>query len=224
VVLLLHGGGYIFETHKLHWQAAARIAGELGIPVCLPAYPLLPDSTLEESLAMISGSFMRLQKDFPPEAITVLGDSAGANYALSMCHYYKQQGLPMPGKLILLSPAMAGEKDPEILAAMRRQAPYDVMFDMQYFSSYNELKSTTEKDYLTLPMLGDFSSFPDMYIFSGTHESFYPQVLAFSERLKTENIKAEFHFGEGMMHVWPYMPLAKECLETMDTILRIIGS
>ena len=223
-VFFIHGGGYIFEANRIHWQAVSRLVSKLGIPVYFPVYPLLPDNTLEEALVMITESFNLMKMEFSPDTIAALGDSAGANLALALCHQNKSQGLSMPAKLILISPAMAGEDDPDILEAMNRQANCDVMFDMQYFHSLGEIMDIQKKNSLTVPMMGDFSDFPDMHIFSGTCETFYPQVRAFAERLKTQGVRANFCFGEGMMHVWPYMPAARECREALNAILRIIDS
>jgi hypothetical protein len=37
-------------------------------------------------------------------------------------------------------------------------------------------------------------------------------------------MQVELYPGEGMMHVWPYIPLAPECKKALDNVFEIIGS
>jgi len=222
-VFFIHGGGWIFEAHLVHWRAASYLVRTLGIPVYFPVYPLIPDSTLKDALTMLNESFSFMTKEFKEENIVIIGDSAGASLTLSLCHWLKQQKLSMPKKLILVSPAMIYEDDPDVLKAMQAIAARDRLVDFNYLQTFRKIAGIKEKDILSASMLGNFSGFPDMHIFSGTYEFMYPQALAFFELLKTQGIIAKLYTGNKMQHVWPYLPFAVECKKALKEVAEVAG-
>ncbi|GHU22477.1 esterase [Spirochaetia bacterium] len=222
VVLFLHGGGFIFEMHWTHWSVVSKLVDKLSIPVWVPAYPLLPDNELLKIVEMIFAVYADMRKQYPEADIIFLGDSAGANLALSFCHHNKKLSnlLPMPDRLILVSPAMATERDPVILEEMRRIEPFDIMLSPQLMESMTNVfhLDPSYENYFSAPLYGDFCGFPPLSVFAGTHDSFFPQIPRFVERVRSDGIPVEFIRGEGMMHVWPYIPVAKECTSALSKI------
>jgi acetyl esterase/lipase len=216
-VLFLHGGAYIFETHAVHWNVISTLVEKLGIPVWAPAYPLFPDNTTEQILSMVDAVYAEMQKRYSRAKIIVIGDSAGADLALSLCHRNKARRLKQPDKIILVSPASAVERDEGILTAMRRIEPKDPMLSMGIMESMSTLFDLSDP-YFATPLSGDFSGFPEMLIFSGTHDMFYPQVPPFVSRVRDAGIAVEFVNGNEMMHVWPYMPIAEESKQAFHAI------
>jgi acetyl esterase/lipase len=224
-VLFLHGGGFVMEAHWLHWRAVSKLVERLGITLWFPAYPLIPPvrdvrEITESGIAV----YKKMLETYSPEQITFLGDSAGAALSLQICHHCKTLKLPMPAKLILISPAMIVEQDKDILEAMRRIEPHDVMLALEFMFSMISLfdLDLSRDNYHNAPLYGDFTGFPAMYVFSGTSEIFYPQMQPFVERVRAAGVPVEFYPGEGMMHIWPYMPLARESREALERIMGII--
>jgi acetyl esterase/lipase len=225
-VLFIHGGGYILGAHRIHWRAASRLAAECGAAVWFADYPLLPDHTIAEAVSFLDSVYAKMLEQYPAGGITVLGDSAGASLALSLCHHAgrRENPPPMPGKLILVSPVGMLEPDEAIDSAMRRAAPKDVMVSMELSRAAVEFGLTADREnYVICPLYGDFSRFPPMHIFSGTFECGFPQIEAFVARLKAAGIQVEFHAGKEMMHIWPYIPFVPECEKTLQLIFGIVG-
>jgi acetyl esterase/lipase len=241
-VLFIHGGGFITEAESVHWRAAARIVDALGITVWFPAYPLLsgkPDGnwsasgpgspSMENICEMIQAVYGLMLDGRDGGDIVFLGDSAGAALALSFCHRNKARGLPqpMPRRLVLVSPAMVTERDPAILAAMRAidQAKMDALLSMTLLHSLPELLGLdmSRDNFYSAPLYGDFSGFPAMDVFAGDRDICFPQAPPFVERVRQAGVPVKLHHGRGMMHVWPYMPLAPECAAALQRIIAIIG-
>lgn len=241
-VLFIHGGGFITEADSVHWRATARIIDALGITVWFPAYPLLsgkPDGnwsaggagspSLENLCEMIQAVYGLLLDGRDGGDIVFLGDSAGAALALSFCHRNKARGLPqpMPRRLVLVSPAMVTERDPAILAAMNaiEQAKTDALLSMTLMYSLTELLDLdmSRDNFYNAPLYGDFSGFPAMDVFAGDRDICFPLAPPFVERVRQAGVPVNFHHGRGMMHVWPYMPLAPECVAALQAIIAIIG-
>ncbi|MDR0526367.1 MAG: alpha/beta hydrolase [Spirochaetaceae bacterium] len=225
-ILFIHGGGYVMEAHPVHWRAASLLVDRLVCPVWFPVYPLFPCYTIPDANAVITEVYAAMLGRYRPQDINVLGDSAGAALALTLCHHINKQGnaLPMPGKLVLVSPAMIVEDDQTILSEMRRLEPVDVMLATPFFDSMRTLfkLDANRENYYNSMFYGDFSGFPSMHIFSGTFECVHPQVAAFAGRLNDEGIKAAWYPGERMMHIWPYIPFAPECKQALEKIFEII--
>jgi acetyl esterase/lipase len=164
---------------------------------------------------------------YPGGEITIVGASAGADLALSLCHYLSavETGIPFPDKLICVSPAMVTTIDQETLAAMEAIAPYDVLLPMKMVETLRILFGFPEGtiNWYSAPLHGDFSQFPPIYLFSGTFEIFYPQMKGFVERVRSQERAIEFYTGYGMMHCWPFLPFAPECKETFAMICSIIA-
>jgi acetyl esterase/lipase len=228
-LLFLHGGGMVMEANPVHWRAVKKIAGALGIPVWFPAYPLVPYADFAETADMLVDCYREMRKTCAE--ITVLGDSAGATYTLSLCHHLKRlakenapRAAPLPRRIILVSPVMATETDEAILAAMRGQEKRDVLLRCGFTAAMIKLLNLdmSRDNYFNAPLYGDFAGFPETYAFSGTWEIFYPQVPPFVQRLRDAGVSVHFEPGAEMMHIWPYMPVARESRAALEKIIGII--
>jgi acetyl esterase/lipase len=232
-ILFLHGGGFVNEAHPVHWRAVSELVRRLGITVWFPAYPLISGKPagdpvqypgLADITAMAAEFYRRMLEAHPSSKIIFLGDSAGAGLSLMFCHHNKALGmpLPMPDKLILLSPAMLTEQAPAILEAMRRIEKRDVMLAMPFMDSMIRLLDLdlSRDNYFNAPLYGDFRGFPAMEVYSGTWEIFYPQIPPFVERVKQAGVTVTLHVGAEMMHIWPYIPIARECRTALNQIME----
>jgi acetyl esterase/lipase len=208
VVLFLHGGGFVFETLPVHWTAIDRIVRATGARVAVCTYPLLPDATLYEAHDVVVAAFARLCEQCDPASITILGDSAGAILALTLTHAACARGTALPGKLVLVSPGQTYVRDPEVLAAMEVQDETDVIVPLSLLEVMKELMPLRPDtpEYMATPLYGDFTGFPPVTVFSGTAETFFPLMKGFVARLQEAAVPVEFIAGEGMCHVWPYIP------------------
>jgi acetyl esterase/lipase len=225
-MLYIHAGGWAEAASVVHWLTVARLAGGLGIPVWMPLYPLIPVGSLQGMNAMILEVYGLMLKNHAAADITVAGDSAGASLSLTLCHHIKRNKLPepLPGKLILISPAAIGERDPAIVSKMREIERFDVLLGCEYMFALASVcgLDISHDNYYTLPSYGDFTGFPQTHIFSGTHDIFYPQSPPMAQRMKDAGVNVTLHTAEGMMHDWPLMPLAPECTATLDEIMEIV--
>jgi len=237
VIMFLHGGGFIYEMHPVHWDFAAQIVRETGLTICIPMYPIYPEIDMEVSISFIFECYRELIRRYPEAEIIMIGDSVGANLNLSLCHYLflnhgEYADLPFPDKLILISPSMIVGNDDEVIAEMEKIEPYDVMLSMNMFKTLpelfqfprNELSNEVELNSYTAPLYGDFSLFPPMYVFSGTYDIFYPQVKPFVERVRSQGKHIEFYTGYQMMHDWVMVPAVAEGLHGFAAIKEIIES
>jgi acetyl esterase/lipase len=227
-LLFLHGGGMIMETQLIHWIVISRLTKALGATLWVPAYPLAPHG-FKEITEMLFRVYGKMLEEHPGSEFSILGDSAGAALALMLCHHNKALGMPLaaPKKLILLSPGTVVRKDDRtIREAMDRIFPRDPLLSPRFMDTLLPWMGldVDRGSYLDLPMEGDFLGFPPLFVFFGTNEIFYAGALPFVERVKAAGVPVKLYIGEGMMHIWPYMPVSRESREALKEIFEIINT
>ncbi|HWQ78970.1 MAG TPA: alpha/beta hydrolase [Anaerovoracaceae bacterium] len=226
-VLFLHGGGLFMETTPIHWIAVSKLVSRLRATVWLPVYPLAPRHTVKDATEMLLLVYAEMLKTHTAADIVFLGDSSGAVLSMILCQYNKtlSEPLPIPCKLILVSPGTEASPDGELLAAMKRIEPYDPMLSVAFMGHMGSLLAPglDKTNYFLSPIYGDFSVLPEMHVFSGTYEIFYAQVPALVERARAAGVNAHLYTGEKMMHVWPYIPFAPESRKALAQIFELIG-
>ena len=112
LVIYYHGGGFFFGSSRSHRVIATHLARTSGAVVLAADYRLAPEypapTAHDDAFAVYKWA---LAQGYDPAAIALTGDSAGGNLALSVAVRAKKEGLPQPGALVLMSPALdlAGE-------------------------------------------------------------------------------------------------------------------
>jgi acetyl esterase/lipase len=226
IILDLHGGGFVYEMHMVHWEFAASLVRATSLPVCIPMYPIFPTTDPEIIVHFIIECYKELMAQYGDAKIITVSDSAGTNLSLSMIHYLllNNYDLPLPDRLILISPAMVVGNDEAILDEMRKIEGHDAMLSVRMLETLPILFNFPpgELNWFTAPLYGDFSKFPPMYVFSGTYDIFYPQIAPFVERVRDQGKFIEFYTGYEMMHEWPLIFAIPECVAAFTEIVNII--
>ena len=227
VVFFLHGGGLMVNIEPFHWDIIERIVKELSIPLCVSMYPVYPEINPDVIISFVDKAFINLYETYPDAQIIAIGDSSGAFLQLSYCHYLTENNaLRFPDKLIVLSPCQLIGIDEETINEMRALDTLDIAISADALDTLPYLFKINENDlnYFNTPLYGDFSRFPPITVFIGTHEVFYPLMRPFVEHVRSQGKEITLYTGRGMMHVWPYMPVARESKHAFKIILEIIGN
>jgi acetyl esterase/lipase len=226
-VLFLHGGGFIFPAQLSHWRAVDQIVRQTGVQLWFCSYPLLPQGDMRDAFEVVAECYRQMCAR-PTAPVVLLGDSAGAMMSLGICHWIRESEpvLPLPRQLILLSPGQGLVDDPELLERMRAIEPRDVMLTVTLLESLQTLMSMwgSEDGFLRKPLEDDFSGYPPMTVYIGTSEIFCPLMEGFIARVRAAEVPVRLEAGEGLCHVWPYVPLAPEASRARRQICELIGS
>ena len=214
-VLFLPGGGGMARATKVHYDTAKRLAARTGAEIIIAHYPLAPKHNVRYALEWLERFYYReLLKDYRTEDIVFMGDSAGANLILSLAYRLKDK----PESLIVISPACGLEnghnrdvriemepKDPILTVAMNdliaehwcRNVPLD--------------SPDISPEYI------DYTGFPPMLMFYGTHELFYPHVRNYIKLLQKNRVFLTA-VEKPMCHDWALVkdfPEGREALNKM---------
>lgn len=96
----LHGGGFVEEIERHHWNFAVQLVESLDCSVVLPIYPLVPAADHSVIVPLIDAVYRETMTEVPPEHRVVSGDSAGGALTMALA----QREHPQPGRLLPLSP------------------------------------------------------------------------------------------------------------------------
>ncbi len=224
VVLFLHGGAYIKEMNPFYWDVVSRLEKDLKATIYIPIYPLAPKNNYEKTMQMLSKLYKKMREIHKSESITVIGDSAGGQIALSFCMQNQQLGLEQPKDLILISPVLSCFLTEEENEKIQDIETKDVVLSSKMFETCFKWWTNNEErnNYLVNPMQGEFKGLPRTTLFSGSHDILSVFIESFLEKAKKNRLEVDYIRGEGMMHIWPYIPNIKECKEAYDQIIEVI--
>lgn len=216
-MLYLHGGAYIIGSPETHKGVTGHIAKASGTTVFAPDYRLAPEhpfpAALEDALSIYRHM---LALGYRADRISIAGDSAGGGLTLALALKLKQEKLPLPGALILLSPWLdlthrkihAPDVEPVLQLGWIRKAAED----------YRSGLSLEEP--LISPIFGDLEGLPPMLIQVGTQEILLNDARRLSEKARQAGIDARL---EEYTDLWHVFQIHAGTLEASDEAIRRIA-
>ncbi|BAX61735.1 alpha/beta hydrolase [Burkholderia stabilis] len=195
----LHGGALIFGGGDACRAGAQMQADRLGIRCYGVDYRLPPEHPYPAALDDCIAAYAYMLEHFAPENIVIGGRSAGGNLAAAMVLRARDEGLPLPAALVLLSPEADLTESGDSFETNRL---VDVVLPASLMS--NNLLYANGADlahpYLS-PLFGDFSAgFPPTFIQSGTRDLFLSNAVRLHRTLRRAQVPTELHVFEGMPH------------------------
>lgn len=200
-VLFLHGGAYVSSIMKFHWPFFEILINETKHTFIVPDYPLAPDHTYQDSFRFIDPIYRKLISEVDPKDIVIMGDSAGGGFALGLAQKIKNDGLPQPSQIILLSPWLdITASNPEMKDIEKDDAILTVDILQQCAESYT--KGGDINSYLVRPINGPLEGLAKISLFIGTHDILYADAKKFKEICDQKGIGINYYVYPKMMHNW----------------------
>lgn len=204
-VVYVHGGGWVNEIVRQHWQLIGQIAVESQTTVVVPIYPLVPFGTAAEVVAGVVDIVCESREKYGDTRL--IGDSAGGQIALSAAMELRDRHGIALTRTVLISPAVdltwSNPRIPDVQPA----DPWLAVPGGRYFSETwrADLDVTDQR---VSPIFGDFTGLGPVTVFSGTHDILNPDAHLLVEKLDKAGVKVDFHEGESLLHVYPVLPTA----------------
>ena len=222
LIIYLHGGAYVSEILPVHWLMLDKITKMVDATFIIPDYPLAPYADYKDCYEKLTVFYKKVLQYYPERKIILMGDSAGGGLAAGFAMHLKELNLPVPEKLILLSPWIDLVMDnPEIDDYIKNDPLLkkdELRVDAQYWANGTDLR-----DYRISPTYGDVSALTDVTLFAGTHEFFYPDIVKFKNKLDVAGIPNRIYVGQELDHVYPAFPIP-EADEALSIISEIINN
>ena len=199
IYLDIHGGGFIMGFGDTCVVMARNMAAQARMKMWSVDYRMPPDHPYPAALDDCLAVYRRLLADHPPERIVVGGASAGGNLAGALMLRARDEGLPMPAALILLTPEADLTESGDTFAT---NLGIDSVLTSSLGGSialYADGHDLTHP-YLS-PLFGEYTpSFPPTMLQSGTRDLFLSNTVRMHRRLRAAGVDAELHVFEAMPH------------------------
>ncbi len=194
-----HGGGLIHGDGEFCRTGARRIADQYGVICYSVDYRMPPEHPYPAALDDCVAVYRALADSYAPGNIIVGGASAGGNLAAATVLRARDEGMPLPAALILLTPELdlteSGDsfETNQLLDVM---LPRPLMHANLLYAAGHDLAHP----YLS-PLFGDFSAgFPATFLQAGTRDLFLSNAVRMHRALRRAALPVELHIFEGMPH------------------------
>jgi acetyl esterase/lipase len=226
VLIYLHGGGYTFFTPASTLTSSVPVAAATGIRVLSVDYTRAPAGNFMQVTAEVIAVYQSLLKaGYASGRIGIFGDSAGGGLAAGASLRMRDEGIPMPGALVLWSPWSDLTDTGDTYETLRHAEPgylYEKHLKSRAlgYAGPNDLKHPYAS-----PVYGDYSKgFPPTLIQGGTKESFLSNFVRHYQAIDTAGQFARLDLYEGMWHVFQEyysLPEAKLAVKKMNDFLKV---
>jgi len=199
VYLDIHGGGLVALGGDPCRLMGRRAATTTGLATYSIDYRMPPDDPYPAGLDDCIAAYRHLLDRHDAARIMVGGVSAGGNLAAALALRARDEGLPLPAGLLLLTPELDLTESGDSFQTLRG---LDVV-QPQSYASANALyagRHPLDHPYVS-PLFGDVSAgFPPTFLQAGTRDLFLSNAVRFHRTLRRHGMPAELHVFEGMPH------------------------
>lgn len=224
VALYVHGGAFYSGS-----LAGTRpVAGEVALAgrarVLTIDYRLTPEHPFPAALDDTRMAYEWLLADgLAPEAIVLVGDSAGGNLALALLIQLRDLGRPLPRAAVCLSPAtdLTLSGDTWTLNARR-----DLLLNPEKIRAAIDLylHGTDPRAPLASPLYAELNGLPPLLILVGSEERLLSDAQRLAEKARAAGVAVTLEVWEGMQHGWHilhgFLPEGRRALDRIGAFIQ----
>ncbi len=211
IVVYTHGGAHTMGSPESTLVLSLPAAHYLRTKVLAVRYPLAWQSPHPASRDLVVEVYRELLESYAPQQIAMFGDSAGGALLMSAVLKLRDDGVPMPAVLGLVSPWADISKTGDS-QTVHRGADLLIDYDLN-LSASAEIFATGQKmnDPSISPIYADFNrGFPPSYVSSGTRDLFLSHCVRLQRKLIDAGIENQLVVYEGMWHVFQSFRIPEE--------------
>lgn len=234
VILLIHGGGFKIRLIDSYRRLAEKYSRMLdGATVINVDYRSFPQHEMPTQMHDVVSVYLHLLKEgTKPENIVVIGDSAGANLALTSSLWLRDNGYPLPCHIVCFSlwgdATSSGESkiknaysDP-FYGIPKKAKIEDNLHLLRRISKY-ALNVDRTNPYIS-PCFASFEGFSPVTLVCGTAELDESDNDTVYRKMKEAGVDVRLYKFEGMCHdfqLFSFLPESKAAYKTV--VQRING-
>ncbi|GIG23566.1 hypothetical protein Cch01nite_42900 [Cellulomonas chitinilytica] len=195
-VLAVHGGGFVSGSVRTHRRMFGHLARASGVATFVVEYGLVPGHVFPSQLGTVTAAY-RWLLDGGARRVAVAGDSCGATLALALAVQARDDGLPPPASLLLMSAwtdllatgaSYDGARDPFFTRPLVRGL------------GAGYLAGTDPHDPLAAPLHADPGGLPPTYLQVGADEALLDDSRALARRMHDAGVDVRLEEFAGQVH------------------------
>lgn len=200
IVYYMHGGGFAAGSPAECSEFIGYFVKHFGYNMCAVDYREIPEYNIRDILGDCEEGYKKLLERYKPENICFGGGSAGGHLVFSLSHKLKDDGIPLPGGLISVSPVMQFERYAYSYYECSGKTDLGITFGINE-RVYPSLKGDLDYTHKYVsPLAGDFTGFPRTYLDTSDRESLRDDARMTYVKLMEAGVDVEYHELEGFMH------------------------
>lgn len=220
VLLHLHGGAFFAGSAKTHRAMGAEIAARAEATVYMLDYRLAPEhpypAALDDGMAAYRAL---LAEGHAAENIVLGGDSGGCAHILSLVLALREQGLPLPAGMILISPYVDVTLSlPSVLANRYRDPMVTAKALRRGADAYRG--AIPASDHRVSPLFAGLQGLPPVLIQAGSEEILRDDALHLARQLTAYGVEVDCRLFKGM---WHNFQMFSSVIADADLALNNIG-
>jgi acetyl esterase/lipase len=223
-ILYFPGGGFVMRTPNGHKAFVAKICRAANTKALLVHYRLAPEAPFPGGLEDCLAAYHDLLKQgTKPADITIAGDSAGGGLVLSTLLALRDEGTPLPGRAIVLSPLADLTYRGESRVFNERREP---MLPTHRASQMHQiyLGDALPEDRFTSPIFADFDGFPPMLGQVGSTEILLSDTVSAAAQARKAGVPFFLEIWDEMPHVFPMFGILPESQVAIERIAEFINT
>jgi epsilon-lactone hydrolase len=227
-VVYYHGGGYISGSppdRYLPLAGAVALAAQARVHVV--DYRLAPENrfpaAFEDCLAAYRWTVGEGETD--PQKVAVLGDSAGGNLAIAVTAAVRDENLPLPSCVAVISP-FADLTFSGASLELRKQADPYVTRELLESMASQYLDGADPADPRCSSVFADLHGLPPLLIQVGEDEILFDDAVRIRDAAHAAGVDTTFQPWAHGIHVWPVyisagIPESALAIEELAAFLRL---
>jgi acetyl esterase/lipase len=194
----LHGGAFVFGGGDA-CRVSAQLAADQHQVSCYGVdYRMPPEFPYPAALDDCLATYAHVLERHRPEAIIVGGRSAGGNLACALLLRARDEGLPLPAALVLLSPELDLTESGD---SFQTNKMVDVVLPGSLMAANLLYAGDADLvDPYVSPLFGTVEGFPPTFLQSGTRDLFLSNAARFGRLLRRADVPVDLHLCEAMPH------------------------
>lgn len=225
VLLYLHGGAYCLGSPAAYRHLTTRLARDLGVVTWAIDYRLAPEHPFPAGLDDALAAYRALVESGTPR-ILVAGDSAGGGLTMALALAARDEGLPAPAAIGLISPWLDLTEE----AAARRPAAHKEPFLTPRLladcaPSYAGIQPLDHP--LVSPIFADLAGLPPLVLDSCEDDLIVGDGLRLQELVLAAGGTVDHRHHAGLWHVFHLLagwPLASRAVKDFARRLDEAGA
>jgi len=239
-MLYIHGGAWVMGSPLSHRAITTHYARLIGGAVFALNYRLMPEHTRQAGIDDCRAAWRWLQDNGPreinsPKQLFISGDSAGANLALSLIAWIRDEGLRAPDAVVVLSPPTDGTfTSPSIKINLTTDQLLGPLFSkfnlvprwmLQWGSFFNNRIRPSHPS--VSPVFGNLAGLPPTLVQASDAEMLLDDAVRYVNKAQAAGSPVVLQTWRNMVHVWHIfvvdLPEAQEAFSAIDDFLRRHG-
>ncbi|MET1005547.1 MAG: alpha/beta hydrolase [Propionibacteriaceae bacterium] len=198
VVLAIHGGGFVSGSVSTHRRMFGQLARSSSLSTFAVEYGLVPEQVFPSQLDTVTNAY-RWLLGHGATRVALLGDSCGATLALGLALRARDEGLPPPAALMLIS----AWTDLEATGASYDHGR-DPFFTREVVRGLGAayLAGADPRNPLASPLHADPRGLPPTYLQVGGEEALLDDSQQLADQLRAAGVEVRIDVFPGQLHTF----------------------